>query len=453
MRTLTVALGRAQLSDPHRRGPAARAPAHCSPHGCRASRRAIIVSNPIVAAHWLEPLRASLAAAGIATTRSMIPDGEAHKTWARCTRSSRDCSNSAPSVDAADRAGRRRGRRRRRIRGGHLPARHPVRADPDDAAGAGRLVGRRQDRRQPSARQEHDRRVLPAVRRADRHRHAWRRCPRASSRRASRRSSSTAQSATRDFFVWLEANCERAARARRRRRSRTRSPRAAGSRRRSSPRTSARRASVRSSTSGTRSATRSRRPPATATGCTARPSPPAWCSRPSCRAGVRGTCPPPTRRGRPRSSSTCRLPVRAAGAWRALSRAHGARQEGPGRRDALRSARRAGPGDGALGRRRSRAPRSARGLARAPKPGRRREGAVRQASRGRRPRGIRAGDRGSADHLRRARIDERDRREPATRREPAHVDRRARGRDRRRRDDRAGRIRVDAVRRSSADER
>ena len=44
--------------------------------------RAVIVSNPVVAAHWLAPLRTSLAAAGIDCEVILIPDGESHKTWA-----------------------------------------------------------------------------------------------------------------------------------------------------------------------------------------------------------------------------------------------------------------------------------------------------------------------------------------------------------------------------------
>src|SRR4051812_47447165 len=44
--------------------------------------RAIIVTNPIVAGHWLAPLRQSLGFAGIASEVILIPDGEAHKNWA-----------------------------------------------------------------------------------------------------------------------------------------------------------------------------------------------------------------------------------------------------------------------------------------------------------------------------------------------------------------------------------
>jgi 3-dehydroquinate synthase len=44
--------------------------------------RALIVSNPIVARLWLDPLRQSLAAAGIDALPVLVPDGEANKTLA-----------------------------------------------------------------------------------------------------------------------------------------------------------------------------------------------------------------------------------------------------------------------------------------------------------------------------------------------------------------------------------
>jgi 3-dehydroquinate synthase len=47
-----------------------------------AARRAVIVTNPVVAAHWLRPLRESLAAAAIHSDAVLVPDGEAHKDWA-----------------------------------------------------------------------------------------------------------------------------------------------------------------------------------------------------------------------------------------------------------------------------------------------------------------------------------------------------------------------------------
>ena len=42
--------------------------------------RAVVVSNPVVAALWLAPLRASLSTAGIASEAILVPDGEAHKS-------------------------------------------------------------------------------------------------------------------------------------------------------------------------------------------------------------------------------------------------------------------------------------------------------------------------------------------------------------------------------------
>jgi len=44
--------------------------------------RTVIVTNPVVAAHWLAPLQASLSAARIGSEVIVIPDGETHKTWA-----------------------------------------------------------------------------------------------------------------------------------------------------------------------------------------------------------------------------------------------------------------------------------------------------------------------------------------------------------------------------------
>ncbi len=43
--------------------------------------RAVIVTNPVVAAHWLSPLRQSLSTAGIGTESIVVPDGEGSKSW------------------------------------------------------------------------------------------------------------------------------------------------------------------------------------------------------------------------------------------------------------------------------------------------------------------------------------------------------------------------------------
>src|SRR5438045_1957527 len=47
-----------------------------------ASPRAVIVTNPVVGAHFLGGLRRSLTEAGVASEAILIPDGEAHKNWA-----------------------------------------------------------------------------------------------------------------------------------------------------------------------------------------------------------------------------------------------------------------------------------------------------------------------------------------------------------------------------------
>ncbi len=44
-------------------------------------RDAIVVTNATVAAHWLSPLQASLAASGVRAETVLIPDGESHKNW------------------------------------------------------------------------------------------------------------------------------------------------------------------------------------------------------------------------------------------------------------------------------------------------------------------------------------------------------------------------------------
>ena len=43
--------------------------------------RAIVVSNPVVAAHHLAPLEAALSRSGIRCDAVLVPDGEAHKDW------------------------------------------------------------------------------------------------------------------------------------------------------------------------------------------------------------------------------------------------------------------------------------------------------------------------------------------------------------------------------------
>ena len=83
------------------------------------------------------------------------------------------------------------------LRRQHRAPRHPLRADPDHAAGAGRLLRRRQDRHQHAAGQEPGRRLPSAEPRAGRHRRAGHAAARASSAPATPRWPSTACSATR----------------------------------------------------------------------------------------------------------------------------------------------------------------------------------------------------------------------------------------------------------------
>jgi 3-dehydroquinate synthase len=79
MRTLDVALGERSYPIHVGAGLVAEAGALLAPLLPRP--RVVIVSNPVVARFWLEPLRRSLAAAGIDAGTILVPDGETHKTW------------------------------------------------------------------------------------------------------------------------------------------------------------------------------------------------------------------------------------------------------------------------------------------------------------------------------------------------------------------------------------
>jgi len=46
------------------------------------ARHAVIVTNPTVAAHWLAPVRDSVSASGVRCDVVVVPDGEAHKSFA-----------------------------------------------------------------------------------------------------------------------------------------------------------------------------------------------------------------------------------------------------------------------------------------------------------------------------------------------------------------------------------
>jgi 3-dehydroquinate synthase len=83
MRTLDVALG--ERSYPIHVGPGVLARAG---ELLRAGtgRRAIVVSNPTVAELWLPALRGALEAARFAVDEIVVPEGEAHKSWATLER-------------------------------------------------------------------------------------------------------------------------------------------------------------------------------------------------------------------------------------------------------------------------------------------------------------------------------------------------------------------------------
>ena len=171
MQTVRVALGGARLPDPHRRAGCSTRADLLAPH--LPQPRVAIVTNPTVAPLYLERLRGPL--------RRRRRRERPHRRPRR--RGAQGLGDAQPGLrraaraplrpqDRDRRARRRRGRRPRRLRRRDLSARRAVHPGADHAARAGGLVGRRQDRDQPSARQEHDRRVLPAARGARRHGHA-----------------------------------------------------------------------------------------------------------------------------------------------------------------------------------------------------------------------------------------------------------------------------------------
>ena len=238
-------------------------------------------------------------AAGFEVTEVLVPEGEEAKTlavrevWdalldAGCDRSS--------TVVAAR---RRRRRRPRRLRRRHLHARDQFRPGAHHAARPGRRLHRRQDRHRSPARQEPHRRLPPApvrpgrprgardparaglslgARRGDQARHRARR------RRTSRISSEAFPRCSPATWPCSSAS----------------SPARAGSRPRWSSGTSGRPSCGTSSTTATRSATPSRRRPATTAGPTARPSRSAWWPRPGWPSA---SASPPRRR--PRGRSRC----------------------------------------------------------------------------------------------------------------------------------------------------
>ena len=78
MQTLTVELGARSYPLHIGTGLLSQAGAMISALG----RRVVIVSNPVVAQHYLEPLQAALGSSGVRSDAVIVPDGEAHKSWA-----------------------------------------------------------------------------------------------------------------------------------------------------------------------------------------------------------------------------------------------------------------------------------------------------------------------------------------------------------------------------------
>jgi len=79
METLTVSLG--ERSYPIHVGPGLVGQAGALLAPLLPRPRVVVVTNPVVAALWLAPLRAGLASADIASESIVVPDGEGFKSW------------------------------------------------------------------------------------------------------------------------------------------------------------------------------------------------------------------------------------------------------------------------------------------------------------------------------------------------------------------------------------
>ena len=195
-RAYDIVVGRGLLDEagrPDRAAPARRPPRHRHRRdvGARCTRERL-------------DARRSTRAGPARSRRSTVPPGEATKSFARLAERLRRAARRGARPRRPRRGlRRRRGRRPRGLRGRRSAARHRLRADPDHAAGPGRLLGRRQDRHRLAARQEPDRRLPPAEPGAGRHRRSSTPCRRARCAPATPRWSSTACSATPRFFDWL----------------------------------------------------------------------------------------------------------------------------------------------------------------------------------------------------------------------------------------------------------
>ena len=148
--------------------------------------RCAVVSDANVAALYLPRLKASLG--GLFLGDVVVAPGEQSKSFpVLADVCERLLELGVERGDMVDRARRRRGRRPCRLCRKHPAARRPPRADADDAARPGRLLGRRQDRHRHAARQESDRQ--PSISRAwcSPISPCWRRSPPASFVRATPR--------------------------------------------------------------------------------------------------------------------------------------------------------------------------------------------------------------------------------------------------------------------------
>ena len=136
-------------------------------------RRVAVVTNPVVARFYREPVEQSLKAAGFEPTVVQVPDGEEHKNLAwlaflydRLVDARLDRTSAIVALGGGvigDLTG---------FTAATFQRGRALRAGADHAARAGRLQRRRQDGSQSSRRQEPHRRVLPAAAGVDRRRDA-----------------------------------------------------------------------------------------------------------------------------------------------------------------------------------------------------------------------------------------------------------------------------------------
>ena len=224
----------------------------------RPGAKCAIVTDETVAKHHLPAAEAALKSAGIESSRHRGAGRRGLQELRHLRNRVRgDHRGAHRARRSRGRARRRRDRRSRRLCRGERAARPRFRAGADDAAGAGRLLGRRQDRHQFAPGQESDRRLPSADSGGRRHRAARHAAEARLPRRLCR--GRQIRPARRRRVLRL-AGSQLAGRVRRRRRrASTPSRSAAAARPASSRATSARPANARCSISATPSATRWKR--------------------------------------------------------------------------------------------------------------------------------------------------------------------------------------------------